>query len=449
MSCSLNAWSPGSWRGARLPGRGGRALEDLRAGGERLEEGLLLDPHDGGDALEVGGELRVGRGHGVAHDLGERRQHRLVDAEQPGRAHDPAQQAAQHVAAALVGRGHAVTDDHDAGAGVVGDHPEADVVDLVDAVATAGELLGARDHRAHEVGVVDARHALQQGRDALDPHAGVDVLLRQRADRREVVLRRALAADVLHEDEVPDLQVAVLVGLRAAVAAVLGAAVEVDLRAGAAGAGDAHVPVVVLPAAALDAVLGQEPAPQRVGLVVVAVDGGPQPVGVDPVPAGDQRPGEVDGAFLEVVAEREVARHLEERVVPGGLADLFDVPGAHALLDGRGARVGRGGVTEEVRLELHHARVDEEQGGVVEDQRRAGHLGVARGDEVLGEPVDDLVGLHGRGGLLLREVVDAGTAGAAVGQAPALRARARGYAGRRAPRRWWAGGRRCGARPSR
>ena len=147
----------GQLGGARLPGRGGRAFEDLRAGGERLEEGLLLDPHDGGDALEVGGELRVGRGHGVAHDLGERGQHRLVDAEQPGRAHDPAQQAAQHVAAALVGRGHAVADDHDAGPGVVGDHPEADVVDLVVAVAAAGELLGAGDHRAHEVGVVDVR----------------------------------------------------------------------------------------------------------------------------------------------------------------------------------------------------------------------------------------------------------------------------------------------------
>jgi hypothetical protein len=34
----------------------------------------------------------------------------------------------------------------------------------------------------------------------------------------------------------------------------------------------------------------------------------------------------LDRALLEVVAEGEVAVHLEERAVPGGLADLLDVP---------------------------------------------------------------------------------------------------------------------------
>ncbi len=297
-------------RTAALLRGGGGHVEDLRAGGEGLQEGVLLDGHHRGDPLELQRQLGVGRGHLVPHDLGEGGQHRLVDAQEPGRAHDPAQQAPQHVAAALVGRRHPVADDHHAGAGVVGDHPEPDVVAGVGAVAAAGELLGAGDHRPHEVGVVHAGHVLQQRRDALDAHAGVDVLLRQGADRREVVLRRPVTADVLHEDQVPDLQVAVLVGLRAAVAPVGGAAVEVDLRAGAAGTGHAHVPVVVLAAAALDAVLGQagDLAPELERLVVVAVDGGPEPVGVDAVAARDQVPGVADRAFLEVVAEREVAR---------------------------------------------------------------------------------------------------------------------------------------------
>ena len=54
--------------------------------------------------------------------------------------------------------------------------------------------------------------------------------------------------------------------------------------------------------------------------------------------SGDQLPGELDRALLEVVAEGEVAVHLEERAVPGGLADLLDVQGAHALLHAGGAR---------------------------------------------------------------------------------------------------------------
>ena len=102
-------------------------------------------------------------------------------------------------------------------------------------------------------------------------------------------------------------------------------------------------------------------APDLLGLVVVEVDRDPQPLGVEAVTtvghgAGEQLPGVADGAFLEVVAEGEVAAHLEERAVPGGLADLFDVRRAHALLHAGGARDGRLDLTEEVRLEGHHAR---------------------------------------------------------------------------------------------
>jgi len=40
---------------------------------------------------------------------------------------------------------------------------------------------------------------------------------------------------------------------------------------------------------------------------------------------GQERPGEADRIVLEVVAEREVAEHLEERVVPERGADVLEV----------------------------------------------------------------------------------------------------------------------------
>ncbi len=211
----------------------------------------------------------------------------------------------------------------------------------------------------------------------------------------------ALAALVLHEDEIPDLDVAVLVGHRAALDAVLGAAVVVDLRRRAARSGDAHRPVVVGHAAALDA-LGRQPGdllPQAGGLVVIEIDCRPEPFGIEAVAAlvdgiGQQGPGQLDGALLEVVAEGEVACHLEERVVPGGDADLVDVGRADAFLDAGRAVPRRGALAQEVRHELHHARVDEQQVGVVEDHRGAGHLGVARVHEVIEETLPDLVCLH-------------------------------------------------------
>ena len=57
----------------------------------------------------------------------------------------------------------------------------------------------------------------------------------------------------------------------------------------------------------------------------------------------------LDGVTLEIVAEAEVAEHLEERVVPLGDAHVLNVVCAHALLRGRGPRNRR-------RRRLHEAR---------------------------------------------------------------------------------------------
>ena len=86
--------------------------------------------------------------------------------------------------------------------------------------------------------------------------------------------------------------------------------------------------------------------PQVEGLVVVVIDGDSQPVLGEAEIAGDQVPGEFDRERLEIVAEREIAEHLEEGVVARGVADVVEVvvlaAGAHAFLRGR-RRGGRGG----------------------------------------------------------------------------------------------------------
>ena len=81
------------------------------------------------------------------------------------------------------------------------------------------------------------------------------------------------------------------------------------------------------------------------GLLVVVIDGDEQASLGEPEFLGDQLPGELDRALLEIVAEGEIAEHLEEGVVPGGIADIVEVvvlaAGAHAFLRRGGARIGR------------------------------------------------------------------------------------------------------------
>ncbi len=379
------------------------AVQDLNAARERAQEGLLLGVRDARDEVEVLGDLGVGVLHGVARHWEELSEAWAVHAEQAHRQRHAPQQATQDVPAALVGRRHAVSDQHEPAADVIGDDAQAHVVVNYRAVRLTGEFGGAIEHRANLVDLVHVLHALLDERDALEAHARIDVLLRQVAHDREVELRLHVGDLVLHEHEVPDLHVAVVVGRRAAVNTVLGAEVEEDLRARARRTGLACRPVVRVLAKPLDAVVGQRRVllPQRERLVVFLVDGDPEVVRREPEAAvglrrREELPGEPDRALLEVVAEREVAAHLEERAVARGLADLFDVVGADALLHARRTVVGRGHQARQVRHERHHAGHSEHQARVITHERGRGHNRVASLLEEVQPAALNLCGLHVR-----------------------------------------------------
>ena len=122
----------------------------------------------------------------------------------------------------------------------------------------------------------------------------------------------------------------------------------------------------------------------------VGIDGDQELVLGEAELLGDQGPGKLDGERLEVIAEREIAEHLEEGVVPGRVADIVEVvvlaAGAHAFLRGGGARVGPLLDAGEDVLELHHAGIGEHQGRIVARHERARRHGLVA---VLGEVIEE------------------------------------------------------------
>src|SRR5262249_51836638 len=158
--------------------------------------------------------------------------------------------------------------------------------------------------------------------------------------RRERAVRVQLE---LHEDEVPELEEALALAagstLGPAAADALAPVVE-HLGVGPARAGAADRPEVVRPRQAPDPPGGHAlPLPVRDGHLILAQtelrvageDAHPDPVEVEPELVEQELPREVDRAFLEVVAEREVAEHLEEGEVVAVEADFVDVGRAEAL----------------------------------------------------------------------------------------------------------------------
>ena len=134
--------------------------------------------------------------------------------------------------------------------------------------------------------------------------------------------------------------------------------------------------------------------PELLGLVVAVVHRDPEAFAVEPEDFGEQLPGPGDGIFLEVVAEAEVAQHLEEGAVVGVGADDLDVRRAEALLNGRRPRPGRRLLAQEVRLEGHHAGDGEEHRRVVGDEAGRRDDGVVPFGEIAREGRPQSVGVH-------------------------------------------------------
>ena len=216
----------------------------LHAVVQHLEKALFLRARHLGNQLTVLLQLGIGGAHRLHHHARQLVQKRPLQPQLAAVAHGAAHDPPQDIATPLVGGHHAVADQHRERPRMVGDHPGALHVDQ--RRGRAAGLLGQRlEIGRKEVGPVIIADALRHGGDPLKPHASVNARLGQ---RRQGAGRFAV---VLHEDEIPDFQVAVAIAVKpAAGGAMLHghgrlSLVIMDFGAGAAGARLAHLPEII------------------------------------------------------------------------------------------------------------------------------------------------------------------------------------------------------------
>ena len=114
----------------------------------------------------------------------------------------------------------------------------------------------------------------------------------------------------------------------------------------------------------------EEPRPSStaVRFIIVAEDRHPHPIFCQADRLSQKLPAELDGVFLEVVAEGKVPQHFKERMMASGIADIFQIvvlsSRTEALLHSDRSLVGACVFAEEHTLELVHPGVGEEQGRI-------------------------------------------------------------------------------------
>ena len=380
---------------------GDLCFEQLRAGVECPGELRLLAGDDAQDLVAPRNEVRVGLTHDLDDDRGGLGHERFPPSEKSSVTDRPAEELPEHVSAALVRGQDVVGDEEGHRPGMIGDHLIAEPFGLEGVGIVPEEVAHPGVDRREQVRVVVGRDLLEDAGQAFQPQPGIHARKRQRHPAIRPLVE-------LHEHEVPDLQPAramlAMVGDAVRPLGQVRAAVEMDLAARAARAGLRHPPEVVV-VAVVHIAPARHPLRREADLVapdvpcdiVVLVGRRREPVRGDAEFLRQQVPREMDRLALEVVAERPVAEHLEERVMARGAPDLFEVVvlagHAQAALVVHGPCVRPGFRADQDVLELDHPGVREQERRVAgRHEAGAGHGGVTALGEEFDEPAADLGG---------------------------------------------------------
>ena len=242
---------------------------------------------------------------------------------------------------------------------MVGDNTQGDILFLVLVILDARYLHDVLHDVLDGVDLEEVVHALHDAGEALKTHTGIDIA----ALEASIVIVAVVIK--LGENEVPELNISVAVASDSAgrrTAAVLLAAVEIELRAGTAGA-CAVLPEVILFAEA-NHMVGRNTellCPDVIRLVIVLIDADIYFIRGHLEHLGAELPCPRGCLTLEVIAEREIAEHLEESAVARGDSDALNIGRSDALLAGCDAGSRRCQLACKIFLERCHAGVDEKQ----------------------------------------------------------------------------------------
>ena len=256
-------------------------------------------------------------------------------------------------------------------------------------------FFGRVGQRGEQIRFKNILFVLHDHAQALQPHTGVYIILRQRLQGA------VFLAVVAFKNNVPDFHKAPAVAgnVTVRVFAAFVAKVIINFAARAAGAGGAHGPKVVRFAQLKNTLFGHIFQPGVVGFFVARGDAAFVNAYIQFVRRNAQHarqvfPGPGDGLVFKIIAEREIAQHLKKSQVALGKAHAVNVGGAHAFLAGGG--VFKAFVyAHKIGLKLHHARRSKQQGGVrMGDQRAGGNHRQAFGMKKLQKTVSDFCTFH-------------------------------------------------------
>ena len=271
----------------------------------------------------------------------------------------PSQQAAEHIAPALIGGHYTVADHKGSAADMVCDHPEGNIGFGVRSIFHPSDFRNVLHDILHRIDQEQVIHTLHNAGQAFQPHTGIDVFMLQgRIVSLAVVIK-------LGENQVPKFHVPVAVASHPAgrrTASIFLTPVKIKLGARAAGAG-AMLPEIIF-FSQPDDTAGIHPdllGPNVESLVVILVNGNPNPLNRQLQHLGAELPSPSGSLMLKIISKREIPQHFKISTMAGGNAYPLNIRGADAFLT-RGNPVSRRShLPGKILLHRRHTGVNQQQ----------------------------------------------------------------------------------------
>ena len=309
--------------------------------GHFLNKGLLVH------------QFRIRRFHHVDDYVDHLADESVLNTQKLSETDSPAQDSAEHIAPAFIGRKDAVGNHIGNGSGMVGNYLQSHISLGALAIGHAGQSRGFFDNWEEKICFKIILFLLKHGSQTFKAGAGINILLSQRQ------VGAVFLAVILGENQVPDFQEAIAVATHLVfrVRAEFFALVVENFRVRAAGTFPDFPEVI---GQRINMVFRQTDhlVPVIMGLMVIGINGDIQAGLVQFQNFRQEFPGPADGFFLEIVAKGEVPQHFKESMVAGCMAYVFNIAGADALLAGGDTMTRRFHLACKVRLQRRHACTD-------------------------------------------------------------------------------------------
>ena len=203
-------------------------------------------------------EFRVGSLHCILRSGQQGRHRSRINTKQTHRTNGASNEAAKHIAAAVISRPDAITNQHQRRAYVISNHAKTNVIvvgrtglgsSTAKTVMLTAHFLSGSNNGINLVNFVHIRLVLQDESQAFQTCTGIDRFLVKLTQQR-VILTASLAAHVLVKNQIPQLKIAVTARVNIAphsLGTVGRTTIVVPLAAGTCRTGLTSIPKVLFP----------------------------------------------------------------------------------------------------------------------------------------------------------------------------------------------------------